>query len=247
MSALLEVRGLVKRFGGLVATDRFDLELPSGELHALIGPNGAGKTTVMSQLTGELRPDAGEVRFDGRSILDWPAPRRALAGIARSYQITQLLKGFTVLENVLLMVQARSGHSFGGWRPVRSDAALTKPALEALERVDLAQRADDDVMALGHGEHRQLELAMALAMRPRLLLLDEPLAGMSHAESATMTGLLRSLKRNYTILLVEHDMQAVFSLADRVSVLVHGHAIACAEPQAVQADPLVRQAYLGDE
>lgn len=246
-TALLSVNSLVKRFGGLVATDRFSLDLPEGELHALIGPNGAGKTTVMGQLTGEMPSDEGDIHFDGRSIMKWSVPRRALGGIARSYQITQLLPGFTVLENVMLMVQARSGHSFGAWRPVHRSRELVGAAHEALTQVGLAPRADDDVMALAHGEHRQLELAMAIAMKPRLLLLDEPLAGMSHSESFTMIALLQTLKRQYTILLVEHDMQAVFSLADRISVLVFGHVIACGTPDAIQADPEVRRAYLGDE
>jgi branched-chain amino acid transport system ATP-binding protein len=247
MTALLSVTGLVKRFGGLMATDHFELEMAQGELHALIGPNGAGKTTLMGQLTGELKPDAGDIRFAGQSILGWSVPRRALGGIARSYQITQLLKGFTVLENVLLMVQARRGHSFHMWQPVLRETALVRPAMDALERVGLAQRAHDDVSELAHGEHRQLELAMALAMGPRLLLLDEPLAGMSQTESAIMIDLLQRLKRQYTILLVEHDMQAVFSLADRISVLVYGRAIACGEPSQIQDDPAVKLAYLGDE
>lgn len=247
MTALLSVTGLVKRFGGLMATDHFELELVQGELHALIGPNGAGKTTLMGQLTGELKPDEGDIRFDGQSILDWSVPRRALGGIARSYQITQLLKGFSVLENVLLVVQARRGHSFRMWQPVLRETALVRPAIDALERVGLAQRAHDDVSALAHGEHRQLELAMALAMGPRLLLLDEPLAGMSQTESSIMIDLLQRLKRQYTILLVEHDMQAVFSLADRISVLVYGRAIACGEPSHIQDDPAVKLAYLGDE
>lgn len=247
MTALLSVTGLVKRFGGLMATDHFELELAQGELHALIGPNGAGKTTLMGQLTGELNPDEGDIRFDGQSLLGWSVPRRALGGIARSYQITQLLKGFSVLENVLLMVQARRGHSFRMWQPVLRDSALVRPAMDALERVGLAQRAHDDVSALAHGEHRQLELAMALAMGPRLLLLDEPLAGMSQTESSIMIDLLQRLKRQYTILLVEHDMQAVFSLADRISVLVYGRAIACGEPSHIQDDPAVKLAYLGDE
>jgi branched-chain amino acid transport system ATP-binding protein len=247
MSSLLSISGLVKRFGGLLATDHFELELPRGELHALIGPNGAGKTTLMCQLTGELQPDAGDIRFDGESITDWTVPRRALGGIARSYQITQLLKGFSVLENVMLMAQARQGHSFGMCKPVLRQRDLARPSMEALERVGLAHRASDDVSALAHGEHRQLELAMALAMQPRLLLLDEPLAGMSQAESSTMIDLLQRLKGQYTILLVEHDMQAVFSLADRISVLVYGKAIACGAPASIQSDEAVRRAYLGDE
>lgn len=247
MNSLLSVSGLVMRFGGLVATDHFNLELPKGELHALIGPNGAGKTTLMGQLTGELTPSEGDIRLDGHSILGWSAPRRALGGIARSYQITQIFKGFTVLENVAMMVQARSGHSFRMWKPVSRQDVLTKPAMEALGRVGLAARAHNDVSELAHGEHRQLELAMALAMQPRLLLLDEPLAGMSQSESSDMVALLQSLKRAYTILLVEHDMQAVFSLADRVSVLVYGRAIACGEPVEIQRNEAVRQAYLGDQ
>jgi branched-chain amino acid transport system ATP-binding protein len=243
---MLQVKGLVKRFGGLLATDQFELALAPGETHALIGPNGAGKTTVMGQLTGELLPDAGRVLFDGQDITHWPTPQRALAGIARSYQITQLLHGFSVLENVMLMVQARQGHSFRAWTPVARQPSLTAPALEALAAAGLAERAHDDVMALAHGEHRQLELAMALAMQPRLLLLDEPLAGMSQAESARMVALLHSLKGRYTMLLVEHDMHAVFRLADRVSVLVYGRAIACGTPAEVQADAQVRVAYLGE-
>ncbi|HNZ90053.1 MAG TPA: ABC transporter ATP-binding protein [Acidovorax sp.] len=245
--SFLSITGLVKRFGGLVATDRFHLELPKGELHALIGPNGAGKTTLMGQITGELAPSEGDIRLDGQSILGWDAPRRALAGIARSYQITQLLKGFSVLENVQMMVQARQGHSFRFWGPVGRQGDIVQPAMEALDHMGLAHRAHDDVMALAHGEHRQLELAMALAMKPRLLLLDEPLAGMSQAESATMIDLLKRLKGHYTILLVEHDMQAVFSLADRISVLVYGRAIACDTPSGIQRDEDVRRAYLGDE
>lgn len=192
-------------------------------------------------------PSEGDIRLDGQSILGWDAPRRALAGIARSYQITQLLKGFSVLENVQMMVQARQGHSFRFWGPVGRQGDIVQPAMEALDHMGLAHRAHDDVMALAHGEHRQLELAMALAMKPRLLLLDEPLAGMSQAESATMIDLLKRLKGHYTILLVEHDMQAVFSLADRISVLVYGRAIACDTPSGIQRDEDVRRAYLGDE
>ncbi len=246
MSAVLEVRQLVKRFGGLVATDRFALTLGKGETHALIGPNGAGKTTIMGQLTGELMPDSGTIAFNGQDITRWSTPQRALAGIARSYQITQLLEGFTVLENVMLMVQARLGHSFNAWTPVHRQRELTEPALDALRLVGLETRANDDVMALAHGEHRQLELAMALAMKPQLLLLDEPLAGMSQVESMQMVELLQRLKGRYTMLLVEHDMQAVFSLADRLSVLVYGHVISCGSPAEIQADEKVREAYLGD-
>jgi branched-chain amino acid transport system ATP-binding protein len=247
MKPMLEVEHLVKRFGGLVATNDLNLSVGQGELHALIGPNGAGKTTVMGQLTGELRPDAGRIVLSGQDITHWTVARRALAGVARSYQITQLLRDFSVLENVMLMVQARLGHSFRCWKPALRQRELVEPALQALDSVGLADRARDDVMALAHGEHRQLELAMALAMAPRLLLLDEPLAGMSQAESAVMIDLLSRLKRHHTILLVEHDMQAVFALADRVSVLVYGQAISSGTPAHVQQDPEVRRAYLGDD
>jgi branched-chain amino acid transport system ATP-binding protein len=247
MTSLLSVKGLVKRFGGLTATDHFSLELPKGELHALIGPNGAGKTTLMSQLVGELSSDEGEVYFEGQDIVNWSVPRRALGGIARSYQITQLLKGFSVLENVAMMVQARTSHSFRIWQPVSRSRVLTDTAMQALEQVGLAHRAHDDVMVLAHGEHRQLELAMALAMQPRLLLLDEPLAGMSQSESSAMIALLQRLKQHYTIMMVEHDMQAVFSLADRISVLVYGKQIACGTPEEIRTNEAVARAYLGDE
>lgn len=247
MASLLSVKGLVKRFGGLTATDHFSLELPKGELHALIGPNGAGKTTLMSQLVGELSSDEGDVYFEGQNIVHWSVPRRALGGIARSYQITQLLKGFSVLENVMMMVQARSSHSFRLWQPVSQSKLLIDTAMHALEQVGLAGRAHDDVMVLAHGEHRQLELAMALAMNPRLLLLDEPLAGMSQSESSAMITLLHRLKERYTIMMVEHDMQAVFSLADRISVLVYGKQIACGSPEEIRNNEAVARAYLGDE
>jgi branched-chain amino acid transport system ATP-binding protein len=246
MTNLLSARGLVKRFGGLTATDHVDLDLRQGELHAVIGPNGAGKTTLLGQLTGEITPEAGTLHLDGHSILGWSVPRRALAGVARSFQISRTFQGFSVLENVMLIVQARLGHSFRWWVPVARDPALITPALAALRQVGLEGRARDDAANLAHGEQRQLELAMALAMNPRLLLLDEPLAGMSAAESATVVGLLLQLKRHFTILLIEHDMGAVFSLADRVSVLVHGRVLACDVPAAIRSDVAVKSAYLGD-
>ena len=243
---ILEVRGLVKRFGGLIATDGLDLTILPGEVHALIGPNGAGKTTLIGQLAGELRPDAGSIRFDGRDVTGLAAHQRALAGLARSYQITQVVPDFTALENVMLAVQAHAGHSFRFWRPAREFSALTAPAREALEQVGLAARAEIVSAEMAHGEHRQLELAMALAARPKLLLLDEPLAGMSQQESAEMIELLARLKRRTSMLLVEHDMDAVFALADRITVLVYGRAIACDAPEAIRASEEVRAAYLGD-
>jgi branched-chain amino acid transport system ATP-binding protein len=245
-TAILEVTGLTKRFGGLVATDSLSLAIAAGEVHAVIGPNGAGKTTLIAQLSGELWPDAGSIRFDGRDITRLPVHQRSLRGLARSYQITQLLPEFTALENVMLAVQAHVGHSFKLWRPVRDEAALTEPARDALQQVGLAARADTLAEELAHGEHRQLELAMALATRPKLLLLDEPLAGMGALESEEMIALLAKLKGRYSMVLVEHDMDAVFALADRVTVLVYGRAIACGSPDAIRDNPEVRAAYLGD-
>lgn len=247
MSSLLTVQGLQKRFGGLVATDDVSLEIKTGEYHALIGPNGAGKTTLMGLLVGELRPDAGTIQFQGNDITSLAVHQRSLQGIARSYQITQLLKGFSVLENVMMMILARTGSAWQVFKPVRQNQAVSDEAMTALQQVGLAQRAHDDVMALAHGEHRQLELAMALAMKPTLLLLDEPLAGMSRSESQQMIALLQELKGQYSILMVEHDMEAVFQLADRISVLVYGRIIACDSPQAIRQNDAVSRAYLGDE
>ncbi|MHB8764731.1 MAG: ABC transporter ATP-binding protein [Deferrisomatales bacterium] len=245
--ALLSVRDLVKSYGGLVATCHLNLDVEPGEVHAVIGPNGAGKTTLISQLAGELRPDAGSIRFAGRDVTALPAHRRALRGLARSYQITSVFPEFTALQNVALAVQAQAGHSFRFWQPAHRSAALNDPAREALATVGLGGRGDIPVAALGHGERRQLELAMVLASRPRLVLLDEPTAGMSPQETQAMTALLASLKGKLTMVLVEHDMEAVFALADRISVLVYGGVIACGTPEEIRADPEVRAAYLGDE
>jgi branched-chain amino acid transport system ATP-binding protein len=244
--ALLEVESLVKRFGGVVASDRISLALTQGELHAIIGPNGAGKTTLIGQLTGEIAPDAGSVRFDGRDITAVPVYRRSAIGLARSFQITSLFMDFTALDNVALAVQAHAGHSFRFWRDARRDRALREPALAALAEVGLAERSHMTVADLSHGERRQLEIAMALATKPRMLLLDEPMAGMGPEESARLIEILRRLKGGMTILLIEHDMDAVFALADRISVLVYGRIIASGDPGAIRADPAVRQAYLGE-
>jgi branched-chain amino acid transport system ATP-binding protein len=245
--ALLEARGLVKRFGGLVATDDLDLSVRHGEIHAVIGPNGAGKTTLIGQLTGELRPDAGSILFDGADVTALAAPARARLGIARSFQITQIFRRFTVLENVMLAVQAREPHAFRFWTDARRDEALAGPARRVLEETGLAASAGRLAGALAHGEQRQLEIAMALATSPRMLLLDEPMAGMGREESERMTALLRRLKARETILLVEHDMDVVFALADRVTVLVYGRAIASGTPDEIRANPEVRTAYLGED
>ena len=244
---MLEVKGLCKSFGALRASDGIDFHVAEGETHAVIGPNGAGKTTFISQLAGNLRPDAGRIRFAGEDITALSAPKRSRKGLARSFQITSVYPAFTALENVALAVQARSGHSFRFWRDARSDPALTGPARQVLEEVGLKERMNVLAGNLAHGEQRQLEVAMALATRPRLLLLDEPMAGMGIDESQHMIGLLSSLKRRQTIVLVEHDMDAVFRLADRISVLVYGRVIASDSPEKIKMNQEVRRAYLGED
>ncbi|MBO0764766.1 MAG: ABC transporter ATP-binding protein [Hyphomicrobiaceae bacterium] len=244
---LLEIDGLTKRFGGVVASDGIRLAVAPGELHAIIGPNGAGKTTLIGQLTGELAPDAGRIRFGGTDITRLPAHRRSLMGLARSFQITSLFLDFTALDNVALAVQAHAGHSFRFWRNARRERALREPAHKALARVGLVERAHCIVASMSHGEHRQLEIAMGLATAPRMLLLDEPMAGMGPEESQRMVALLRELKGELTILLVEHDMEAVFALADRITVLVYGRVIASDTPAVVRLNAEVRQAYLGEQ
>jgi branched-chain amino acid transport system ATP-binding protein len=244
---MLEVRGLTKRFGALVASDGIDFDVREGETHAVIGPNGAGKTTFIGQLAGNLRPDAGTVRFAGEDITRLPAPRRARKGLARSFQITSVYPEFSALDNVALAVQARSGHSFRFWRPARGDAALVAPAERVLEEVGLLARKNVVAASLAHGEQRQLEVAMALATEPRLLLLDEPMAGMGIEESQRMIALLQALKKTKTLILVEHDMDAVFRLADRISVLVYGRVIATGSPEEIRMNEEVRKAYLGED
>ena len=243
---MLEVRGLTKSFGALRACDGIDFDVAEGETHAVIGPNGAGKTTFISQLAGNLRPDAGVIRFAGQDVTHLPAHARARRGFARSFQITSVFPDFTALHNVALAVQAHSGRT-GFWRPARSDPALVGPARELLEQVGLQDRSHVLAANLSHGEHRQLEVAMALATKPRLLLLDEPMAGMGVEESSRMIELLARLKQAKAIILVEHDMDAVFRLADRISVLVYGRVIATGEPEKIRANEEVRQAYLGED
>jgi branched-chain amino acid transport system ATP-binding protein len=245
--ALLQVEGLSKRFGGVVASDTITLDVPTGELHAIIGPNGAGKTTLIGQLAGEITPDSGRIRFAGRDITGLPAYRRSQRGLARSFQITSLFPDFTALDNVALAVQAHSGHSFRFWRDARQEAELREPARAALDRVGLSERGDVLVSSLSHGEHRQIEIAMALATRPRMLMLDEPMAGMGPEETTRVVQTLRELKQELTILLIEHDMEAVFALADRITVLVYGRVIASGTPDDIRANHEVREAYLGEQ
>lgn len=243
---MLDIQGLKKSFGGVIATDGVTLGVDAGELHAIIGPNGAGKTTLIAQLSGDLRPDAGHVVFNGKDITTVPTHRRSHFGLARSFQITSVFMGLSVIDNVALAVQAHDGHSFKFWQPATTQARLRKPALEVLEKVGLANRAGTIASALSHGERRQLEIAMALATDPTFLLLDEPMAGMGVEESAAMVSILRSLKGEKTILLVEHDMDAVFALADRISVLVYGRIIATGKPEDIRKNADVRSAYLGE-
>lgn len=244
--AILSTHGLTKRFGGLVATDKLDFDVRYKEVHAVIGPNGAGKTTLLNQLIGEIAPDAGRISFDGQDITRIPSFRRALLGLARSYQITSVFLEFSALENTALAAQAHDGLSFGMWRPAASEERLNVLAAGALDEVGLEQKAHWRASALSYGERRQLEIAMALVSRPKLLLLDEPMAGMGRHESESLVKLLGRLKSRYSMLLVEHDMDAVFSLADRITVLVYGRPIASGPAEEIRSNVEVRKAYLGE-
>ena len=244
---LLRIENLVRRFGGIVATDNLSLDIARGELHAIIGPNGAGKTTLISQLIGQLRPTAGTIRFAGQDVTHLPAWKRSRLGLARSFQITSLLPNFTAADNVALAAQARDGHSFRFFGNARREKSLRASAHAALDRVGLLGRADVMVSRLSHGEQRELELAVALATKPQLLLLDEPMAGLGITESARMVKLLAELRQELTIVLVEHDMNAVFALADRITVLVYGRVIASDVPAAIRTNEEVKRAYLGDQ
>jgi branched-chain amino acid transport system ATP-binding protein len=252
---LLETRALVKRFGGLLATDNVSITLFPGEIHALIGPNGAGKSTLIGQLCGEIKPDEGQVLISENDVSNTTVFQRANLGLARSYQITQVCKDFTALENVMVAALARNnrdsasvaGIHFRAWKQFMAQAQTKATAEAALEATGLTSKAHTPASVMAHGEHRQLELAMALALKPKFLLLDEPLAGMSGAESEQMITLLAGLKSQYPMLLIEHDMNAVFNLADRISVLVYGKVIATGNAEQIKNDPQVRTAYLGDE
>jgi len=244
---LLELRQLRKTYGALVVTDDVSLSVQPGELHAIIGPNGAGKTTLIHQISGLLMSAFGQILFDGEDITRLPMHQRVRRGLARSFQITSILPGFSALENVALAVQARSGSSFRFFGNAAREQSLNEPAMDCLRLVGLGSRARIPAGLLSHGEKRQLELAVALATEPKLLLLDEPLAGTGHDDSQRVIETLRQLKRRTTIVLIEHDMDAVFSLADRVSVLVYGRVIATDVPERIRANPEVRAAYLGEE
>jgi len=244
---ILKVEQLKKSFGGVVATDSLDFDVMPGEIHAVIGPNGAGKTTFVAQIAGMLKSDSGRILFDGQDIGAKTAPQRSHMGLARSFQITSVFREFTALENVALSIQAHSGHSFKFWKRASTDADLTEPAQKILDDVGLGERALTLAGNLAHGQQRQLEIAMALATRPKMLLLDEPTAGMGTEESEQMRQFLDRLKGDYSMLLIEHDMDTVFSLADRVTVLVYGRAIATGTPTEIRNNDEVRAAYLGED
>jgi branched-chain amino acid transport system ATP-binding protein len=245
--AVLQLENVRKKFGALVVTDDLTIDILPNELHAVIGPNGAGKTTLINQMSGLIAPDAGRILFAGRDITGLPAHARAGLGLARSFQVSSILAGFSALENVALAVQARTGSSFRVLRRADAETALNGPAMAALTDVGLAERASVPAGQLSHGEKRALELAIALAMEPKVLLLDEPMAGTGHEETARLVGLLRKLKGRFSVVLVEHDMPAVFALADRISVLIYGRILASGTPTQVRGDPRVVAAYLGDE
>jgi len=243
---VLELKSISKRFGGVVATDEVTLDVKRGEVHALIGPNGAGKTTLIAQVAGDLGSDRGAILFEGADVTRAPQHQRVRAGLARSYQITSIFKRLTVLDNLALAVQARSGSSFSFWRPVAAEAALVEEARAIAAEIGLSGRGGAVAGTLAHGEQRALEVGLALATRPRLVLLDEPTAGMGPEESQTMISLVERIRAQVAVLLVEHDMDAVFRLADRVSVLVSGRVIATGAPEAIRAHAEVRKAYLGE-
>lgn len=245
--ALLELRGLVKRYGGLVATDRLDLDVQVNQTHAIIGPNGAGKTTLIHQISGGLAPNEGSIVFGGQNVTLLPVHKRVARGLARSYQITNIFKSYSVLDNLALAVQARSGSSMRFWRKAIADSAIFDEARTIADRVGLGAQVDAQAGNLAHGEQRQLEVGLGLATRPKLLLLDEPMAGMGPKESMRLIPLIMSLRSEQSVLLVEHDMEAVFQMADRISVLVAGRIIASGTAAEIRNDVDVKRAYLGDE
>jgi branched-chain amino acid transport system ATP-binding protein len=244
---VLRLEHLYKSFGSLVVTDDVTLDVMPGEMHAVIGPNGAGKTTLVNQISGLIAPDNGTILFAGADVTALPPEARALRGLARSFQISSILSGFSVLENVALAVQARAGSSLRFFGRAADEAALNSPAMAALEQTGIADRAHIRAGELSHGEKRALELAIALAMQPTLLLLDEPMAGVGREETERQVELLLRLKGQLTMILVEHDMAAVFALADRISVLIRGRVLVTGLPDAVRADPQVVTAYLGEQ
>ena len=244
---MLSLASLSKRFGGVVAVDGATLDVAAGEVHALIGPNGAGKTTLINLISGGTGLDAGQITFLGSDLTKAKPHDRVRAGLARSYQITSIFRRFSVLDNLALAVQARSGSSFSFWKPVAAEHALFDEARTIAEEINLSSKLDFLASSLSHGEQRALEVGLALATRPKLLLLDEPMAGMGPEESNFMIALIGRVRAQVAVLLVEHDMVAVFRLADRISVMVNGRLIATDRPEKIRVNAEVRKAYLGDE
>ena len=244
---MLRLEGVGKRFGGVVATDRVSLEVRAGEVHALIGPNGAGKTTLVGLISGALASDGGEIFFEEKNITGMKQHDRVRSGLARSYQITSIFRKLSVLDNLALAVQARSGSSFSFWRPLEKETRLFEEARGIAVQVGLPEKINSTAGTLAHGEQRALEVGLALATQPKLVLLDEPMAGMGPEESRRMIELIERIRASVTVLLVEHDMDAVFRLADRISVMVDGRVIATDAPERIRINPEVRRAYLGDE
>lgn len=247
MTTLLELRDLVKRYGAIVPTDNLNLSIHAGEIHAIIGPNGAGKTTLIHQISGAIQPDSGDVVFNGKPVTRMSMHDRVANGLARSYQITNIFNGFSVLDNLALAVQARSGSSMRFWRAAIDEKAMFDEAAGIALQIGLGKQLDAPASTLSHGDQRRLEVGLALATRPTLLLLDEPMAGMGHDESDDLVPLIESLRPDVTVLLIEHDMDAVFRVADRISVLVAGRIIASGTPDEIRGNEDVRRAYLGDE
>jgi branched-chain amino acid transport system ATP-binding protein len=244
---MLEIRKLSKRFGGLLANNDISLSVPRGEIHAIIGPNGAGKSTLISQIAGELPPTSGTIAIDGMDVTGLPAHQRARLGLARCFQITSIFPSFSAAENVAIAAQAMKGHSYRFWRPADSISELNRAAAEVLLQVGIESGKTRNAGSLSHGEHRQLEIAMALVSRPKLLLLDEPTAGMGREESQRLVGLLKEVGAGQTIILIEHDIDAVFALADRITVLANGRVLASDLPAAIRASQAIREAYLGND
>jgi branched-chain amino acid transport system ATP-binding protein len=248
MTIALQAHHLTKRYGALVACDQVSLTVMPGEIHALIGPNGAGKSTLIHLLSGTIAPDAGKLLMGNRDLTRLSPHARVSAGLSRSYQITNIFKQLSVFDNLMLAVQAHTGSSFEFWRPRNADRALHEAAIQLAEQCAIDQGLwSQPAGVLPHGEQRKLEFALALAGQPSVLLLDEPMAGMGPDETIRLTELIASLRGHVAILLVEHDMQAVFRLADRISVLVYGRVIATGTPEEIRANTAVRQAYLGAE
>ncbi len=247
MGATLRTEALTKRYGGLLVTDSVSLDIREGEIHALIGPNGAGKTTLINQLSGELAPASGKIWFSDSDVTALPIHQRARSGLLRSYQITSVFDEFTVIENAVFAAMAAKSHAFKFWHPMVANPRARVAAEASLASCGLERRSHTLAADLAYGERRQLELAMSLAAEPRFLLLDEPMAGMSVQESSAVIALLQQLKGRYTILLVEHDMDAVFALADRISVLVYGKVMFTGKPEEIRNHPEVRAVYLGEE